>query len=311
MADIVICEFMDEDAIAALSNDFDVHFDATLWQRPGALAAILNSARGLIVRNKTQVSVQLIAAAPQLQVVGRLGVGLDNIDVAACRERDIAVCPATGANATAVAEYVIATTLILLRGAYQSRRRVLAGEWPREAFAHGREAAGKTLGLVGFGSVGQEVARLAKGIGMAVCAFDAMLSNDDPAWDCSDRVSFDEVLERSNVLSLHVPLTDQTRGLIGAGEIERMKTGAILINTARGGIVDEAALVEALRTGKLSGAGLDVFEEEPLTLEGARMFAGLPNLILTPHIAGLTQEANGRVSTMTAEQVRRSLVGER
>jgi (S)-sulfolactate dehydrogenase len=257
----------------------------------------------LIVRNRTQVDADLLVAAPRLRVVGRLGVGLDNIDVPACQARAIEVFPATGANALAVAEYVIATVMTLLRGAYLSSAEVALGKWPRPQLSQGRETAGRTLGLVGFGGIGQLTAKLAQALGMHVLAYDPLLPPDAPLWAASGvvRRDLDELLAQADAVSLHVPLTAQTRGLIDAARMGRMKAEAVLINTSRGGIVDEAALAEALRSGQLAGAALDVFEREPLP--NGSPLATAPNLILTPHIGGVTRESNIRVSTMIAAKV--------
>jgi (S)-sulfolactate dehydrogenase len=298
---IVICEFMDEPSVTALRERFDVVYDPALVDRAAELRGQLADADALVVRNRTQVRGALLDAAPRLRVVGRLGVGLDNIDVPACRERAIEVIPATGANALAVAEYVIASSMLLLRGAYQSTHAVAAGAWPRAALSDGRESAGKTLGLVGFGGIGQLAARLARALGMQVVAHDPLLSADAPVWQETGAacVSLDELLAQADAVSLHVPLTDATRGLIDAARIAAMKPGAVLVNTARGGIVDEAAL--ALRDGRLGGAALDVFEREPLA--AGSPLADAPNLILTPHIAGVTRESNERVSSLIAARV--------
>lgn len=310
MADVVISEFMDEDAVADLGRGFDVHYDPTLVDRPDALAAAVGAARALIVRNRTRVTAPLLTAAPRLEAVGRLGVGLDNIDMAACRSRGVAVFPATGANDQAVAEYVIATALVLLRGAYHAQAPMLAGDWPRQALMAGREAAGKTFGLVGYGGIGREVASRARALGMKVAACDPFLAASDPAWQGVARhEKLASLLGACDVLSLHVPLTESTRNLIDDKALAAMRPGAILINTARGGVVDEAALAESLRRGQLAGAAIDVFTEEPLSAASAARFAGLANVILTPHIAGLTAEANVRVSTLTARQVRDALEG--
>ncbi len=314
MPKVVISEFMDEAAIAAELAGLDVVYDPGLVDRPEDLAAAAARADALIVRNRTQVRGALLDAARDLTVVGRLGVGLDNIDLPACRARGIAVYPATGANDGAVAEYVIASALLLLRGAYGATARVAAGTWPRNALM-GREIAGKRLGLVGFGSIARETARRAAALGMAVAAHDPFVAADDPAWTQTwtpasgpvERTALDALIAGSDVLSLHVPLTDATRGLIDAAALARMPTGAILINAARGGIVDEAAVAAALRSGHLGGAALDVFEREPLDAAAGAVFAGVPNLILTPHIAGVTRESNVRVSAVTAAAVRRYL----
>ena len=307
MPDIVISEFMDAAAVNGLRDGFEVLYDPGLVDRPAALAAALGAARALIVRNRTQVTADLLTAAPALVAVGRLGVGLDNIDLKACGTRGIEVFPATGANDQAVAEYVIAAALILLRGAYHAGPEMLAGAWPRQALM-GRETAGKTLGLVGFGAIARQVAARARALGMGVAATDPFVAAEDPAWQGVARHdSLASLLPAVDVLSLHVPLTDATRGLIDAAALDRMKPDAALINTARGGIVDEEALADSLRAGRLGGAALDVFAEEPLSAAEAAIFAGLPNLILTPHIAGVTAESNVRVSAVTARRVRQAL----
>lgn len=301
--DVVITEFMDESAVEALRAQYDVLYDATLVDRQADLLAALVGARALIVRNRTQVNTALLEAAPGLVVVGRLGVGLDNIDLPACRARHIEVIPATGANALAVAEYVIATAMVLLRGAYLSSAEVAAGNWPRPRLSGGREIGGKTLGLVGFGGIGRLTARLAQALGMHVLAHDPLVAPDDALWarhDVAPR-DIDALLAEADVVSLHVPLTDATRGLMDPARIARMKPGAVLINTARGGIVNEPALADALREGRLAGAALDVFDREPLP--AGSPLAGTPNLILTPHIGGVTRESNTRVSTLIAQKV--------
>ena len=258
------------------------------------------------------VDAALLERAPKLKAVGRLGVGLDNIDTEACKARGIAVYPATGANDVAVVEWVIASMLVLLRGAFAASGSVIAGEWPRTKLM-GREAMDKQLGLVGFGSIGRKVGAVAAALGMSVCAFDPHIAADDAAWSQAwGKVmpcDLKTLLRDSDVVSLHVPLTDATRNLIDAGTIAGMKRGAILINAARGGVVDEAALADALRAGQLGGAALDVFAQEPLTKELGQVFAGCPNLLLTPHIAGVTVEANTRVSRMVAERIRDHLAG--
>jgi (S)-sulfolactate dehydrogenase len=306
---IVICEFMDEPSVKDLQRRFDVVYDPTLVDRPQDLMREVADARALIVRNRTQVRGELLAAGPQLAVVGRLGVGLDNIDVAACEARGIGVIPATGANALAVAEYVITTAMVLLRGAYLSSSAVSAGKWPRALLSEGRESAGKTLGIVGFGGIGRLAARLARSLGMRVIGHDPMLDADAPVWRESGVTccGLDGLLREADVVTLHVPLTASTRRLMDVARIGMMKPGAVLINTARGAIVDEAALADALREGRLGGAALDVFEHEPLPAGSA--LSAAPNLILTPHIAGVTKESNERVSAMIAELVAGRLLG--
>jgi (S)-sulfolactate dehydrogenase len=304
--DIVIAEFMDEAAVADLAADIDVRYDATLVDRPDELMALAPTCRGLIVRNRTQVRGALLDACKKLEVVGRLGVGLDNVDVETCRARNIAVLTATGANDLAVAEYVIAGLLMLLRGAYRASAPVAAGDWPRNRLI-GREIAGRTLGLVGFGGIARETARRATALGMRVVAYDPYLASDHPAWrDLGvGKVEIAPLLAESDAISLHVPLDAGTRHLIDATALGRMRADAVLINAARGGVVDERALAEALRGQRLGGAMLDVFETEPLPADS--VLAGVPNLVLTPHIAGVTVESNVRVSALIAANVRKAL----
>ena len=305
---ILITEFMDEAAVARLRAAHALTYDPGLADRQGELPALMPGVRALIVRNRTQVRGPLLDAAPDLRCVGRLGVGLDNIDVAACEGRGIAVYPATGANNLSVAEYVIGTAMALLRGAYAANEAVIAGTWPRQSCA-GRELSGKVLGLVGFGAIARDTAARARALGMEVAAFDPFVPEGDPIWRTAGRLDLDALLATADVVSLHVPLTPGTRHLIDAPRIAAMKPGAILVNAARGGVVDEAAVAAALRAGHLGGAALDVFETEPLTAEAAGIFAGVPNLILTPHIAGVTVESNTRVSDLIADRVLAHLAG--
>ena len=299
---ILITEFMDDAAVAALRARHDTVYDPGLADRQAEIPGRMAGVRSLIVRNRTQVTEALLAAAPDLACVGRLGVGLDNIDMAACESRGVTVYPATGANNLSVAEYVITAALTLLRRAWFSNAAMLAGEWPRQACA-GRELAGKTLGLIGFGAIARDTARLARSLGMEIVAFDPFVQAGDPGLGGTRLLSLDEVLARSDVVSLHVPLTNETRHLIGESALRRMRKDAIVVNAARGGVVDEAALAAALEDGRIGGAALDVFETEPLTAEAAERFAGLSNLVLTPHIAGVTEESNTRVSALIAERV--------
>jgi (S)-sulfolactate dehydrogenase len=308
MAAIVICEFMDEDAVTGILAGLDVLYDAGLVDRRPDLVAALTEARALIVRNRTKVDAELLARAPKLQAVGRLGVGLDNIDVAACKARRIAVYPATGANDAAVVEYVIGTMLTLLRGAFAATEAVLAGEWPRTKLL-GREAGAKRLGLIGFGAIGRKTGAAAAALGMEICAYDPHAAVGDQPWGKVTPLALDALLKTSDVVSLHMPLSEETRNLLDANKIAHMKPGAVLINAARGGVLDEAAVAAALKSGALGGAALDVFGQEPLKKERAQVFAGCRNLILTPHIAGLTVESNVRVSRLVAEKIRDHLAG--
>ena len=297
---ILICEFMDERAVDRLRAAHDVVYDPALVDDAPRLLREASTADALVVRNRTQVRGALLDALVRCRAVGRLGVGLDNIDLPGCEARGLRVIPASGANALSVAEYVVTAALMLLRGAYVSTAAVAAGQWPRGPLSNGREAAGKTLGLIGYGSIGQLTGRLACALGLRAIAFDAMMDADHPAFADGSVASagLDEVIQTADVVSLHVPLVDATRGLFDAARIASMKPGAVLINTARGGIVDETALAAALRSGHLGAA-------EPLA--ATAHFEGCPNLLLTPHIAGVSAESNERVSFLIADKLLEAL----
>ena len=306
MSEVVISEFMDEAAIAGHLAAHEVLYDPALVDQPERLRGALADCRALIVRNRTQVRGALLAAAPHLRIVGRLGVGLDNIDLAACKARGITVQPATGANDLAVAEYVICAAMVLLRRAWFASHAVAAGQWPRTELI-GRELAGKRLGLVGFGAIARLTAAKAAALGMRVAAHDPFVARDDAAWQQVEPLPLQRLLSSADVVSLHVPLTAQTRHLIDAAALACLAPGAVLINAARGGVLDESALVAALAAGRLAGAALDVFENEPLSAQAGEPFKALPNLILTPHIAGVTEESNARVSELIAAAVAAAL----
>ena len=308
MSDVLISEFMDKPTAEGLVSEYDVYWDPDLWSKRDELKSRIADAKAIIVRNATQVDPDLLDAAPNLKVVARMGVGLDNIDVEACRSRGIEVCPSIGANAASVAEYVITTALILLRGpAYYATQDVISGKWERPKFASGLELAGRTMGVVGFGSIGQVTGAKASAMGMDVIAYDAMMPDDAPGWAGARRVTLDELIAEADVITLHCPLLPQTRNLIAAPQFARMKDGAVLINSARGGIVNEEDCAAALRSGKLGGAALDTLNVEPINAGASALFEGVPNLILTPHIAGVTQEANRRIAEVAAANVRRVL----
>jgi (S)-sulfolactate dehydrogenase len=306
-ARILISEFMDGPAVDWLRSRFEVDYRPKLVDDAATLQSAVPFADAWIVRNRTQVRGRALEAAGSLRVIGRLGVGLDNIDTDACRARGIEVIPATGANAESVAEYVITAALGGLRGVFFSTRAVEAGTWPRQMLSQGREAAGKTLGIIGLGNIGLLTARKAIALGMRVIACDTQLAADAVEWkevEAPPR-TLDQLLRESDVVSLHVPLTAETRGLLDAKRLSLMKRDAMLINTARGGLVDEAAVASMLREGRLGGAALDVFEKEPLP--PGTPLAGAPRLLCTPHIAGITIESNERVSKLIAERVAEAL----
>jgi len=308
MSDIVITEFLDEGVVRELAKNYGVFHEADLVDRRADLLAALGEARAIIVRNRTWVNQELLDAAPRLQVVGRVGVGVERIDWDACTARGVEVCPAYGANAITVAEYTIAALLLTWHGAFLASQRVIDGDWPREEMI-GHDLSGRTLGLIGFGNIGRAVAKRARAFDMTVIASDPYVAPEEPVWvEYGVRpVTLETVLGEADAVSLHAPLTEETRHIIDAAAIAGMKPSALLINTSRGGTVDEAAMIAALRSGQLGGAVIDVFEREPLTAETGAVFAGVPNLILTPHVAGLTEESNHRVSAVTAANVLRVL----
>ncbi len=304
MPQIVISEFMYAPSVERLRARFDTLYDPTLADRPESLSSALQHANAWVVRNRTQVRGRLLDEATHLTCVGRLGVGLDNIDVATCAQRRIKVFPATGANDDSVAEYVLAAALLLLRNVWFSSAAVVAGRWPRQSLGEGREIAGRTLGLVGYGAIGVRLGGLARAVGMSVAGYDPGIPASDERWRSAKREeTLDVLLRGADIVSLHVPLTAETRHLIDEAAIRHMKPDAVLINASRGGVVDERALCNALRQGRLGGAALDVFETEPLDAKEGAQFEGCPNLLLTPHIAGVTADSNRRVSDLIADKV--------
>ncbi len=310
MPDIVITEFMHQDGVDSLQDAYDVHFDQQLVHKPDELAALLGEAQGLIVGNLTWVNDDLLDLGPRLMAVGRLGVGTDRIDIPACERRDIPVFPAFGTNHITVAEYTIGAMVALLRGgAFEARAAIIAGDYPRRDI-EGHEAYEKRFGILGLGRIGRAVAARAPAFDMAGVACDPYLAEDDPAWGLVDhRVDFETLLETADVIGIHTPLTEETRHIIDTQAISKMKKGAVLINPARGGIIDEDAVVEALRRGHLFGAAIDVYETEPVTTNSGKRFENVPNLILTPHVAGVTEETNRRIGLVTAERVRAVIEG--
>jgi (S)-sulfolactate dehydrogenase len=306
MPDVVVTEFIEESALADLSREYSVVYDPELVNKPEEIKLLAAEAPALIVRNMTQVRGDVLAACQALRVIGRLGVGLDNIDMEACRARGIQVFPATGANAVAVAEYVIMAAMIGLRPIWNETAKVAAGWWERQSLIF-HEISGKMLGLVGFGMIAREVAKRARALGMRVAAYDPNVLPGDPAWTNLGVAHLDLVplLADSDVLSVHAPLLPSTRNLLDASALALMKPDVVLINTARGGIIDEAAVVDALRGKRLGKAFFDVLEKEPPLANS--IFRGVPGLVLTPHVAGNTVESNVRVSSLTVANVKRAL----
>ncbi|WP_105030357.1 phosphoglycerate dehydrogenase [Arthrobacter ruber] len=240
----------------------------------------------------------VLNAAQKLKVVARTGVGYDNVDLATANARGIAVCATPGVNRQSVAEFAIASLLNLVRQIPQNSVIVQGGGWAQPS---GRELLGKTLGVVGLGAIGKTVAQLARAFGMRVIAYDPYFDEAFAAEIGVERVELPELIANADAITLHVFLNEETRHLINAETIATMRDGAIIVNAARGGTVDETALVEALRSGKLAGAALDTFEQEPLPADSP--LRGVENLILTSHIAGATHEGRARSGAMAAESV--------
>ena len=305
MSAILISEFITSQALETLRSQHQVVYEPDLYKDRPALIAALQNIEALIVRNLTQVNEEVLMGASKLKIVGRLGVGLENIELPACAKRNIKVIPATGANAESVAEYVVGAAVALTRGFIPATAATLKGEWPRPRFSGYHEFLGKTIGIVGFGSIGRVVAKKAHVFGLHCLAYDPMLSGSPVELDgfSVPLLSLGDLLAKSDVVTLHLPFLPETKNLFNAAILGQMKNGACLINTARGGIVDERALVEHLRSGHLGGAAIDVFESEPA--KDLSHFVGIENLILTPHIAGVTHESNERVSQMIADEVNR------
>jgi (S)-sulfolactate dehydrogenase len=299
---ILITEFMDESAVDLLKRKYNVYYDNSLAEDSISLVKLIYKMKALIVRNKTLVTRELIENAPNLTCVGRLGVGLDNIDLNACEEQNITVYPALGANSHSVAEYVICASMLLLRKAYFKKNEMIAGNWPRQE-SSGSEVYGKTLGLIGFGDIAQKTRDLALGLGMKTVAYDPYLDKDSNVWKETKNLDLDNLLSISDIISLHIPLSKETKNLIDEKKLRLIKNSSVIINAARGGVIDENQLAKLLKENKIGGAALDVFNEEPVNKECAKKFEGINNLILTPHIGGVTKESNERVSEMIAKKI--------
>jgi D-3-phosphoglycerate dehydrogenase len=252
-----------------------------------------------VVVRVAPLDADVLGDADRLKVIAKHGSGLDNVDVDAAGERDIVVCNTPGVNARSVAEHAIALLFGVQRNLHTADRHVRDGGWDRDAY-RGRELAGDTIGLMGFGSIAKETAKMAEGIGLDVIVYDP--HHDDSVRDSVVRVAtLTELFERSDIVSLHVPLTDETRGAIGAEQLDALGETGVLINTARGGVIDEDALVDALDRDAIGGAGLDTFENEPLD---DSPLVDDDRVLLTPHIGGVTVEALTRMSEGACENVR-------
>ncbi len=307
MYNILITDDLSPQAIARLEAAEDASFDIVRSPSPEKLREIISIYDALIIRSSVRVDVDLLGTASQLKVIGRAGVGLDNVDIDAASLRGVIVMNTPGANTIATAEHTMAMLLALCRHIPHADASVRAGEWTRSKFL-GVQLYRKTLGVVGLGRVGAQVAQRAQAFGMTVIAFDPYISDDVARELKVTLIDLDELLPRSDFITLHTALTPETQGLLGAQTIARMKPGVRLVNCARGTLVDEAALIDALRSGHIAGAALDVFTNEPLP--GDSLLRTLSNVVLTPHIAASTIEAQRDVGTQIVDQVLAALRGE-
>lgn len=294
---ILITDGLSEAGLALLQSAGDVIINPRI--SPAELLEVLPDYQALVVRSRTKVTRAVIEAGRQLKVIGRAGVGVDNIDVEAAVERGITVVNSPLAATTAVAELTLGLMLALARQLPRADATMKVEKWEKSAFM-GSELSGKTLGLAGVGRIGSKVALLAKAFGMKVIGFDPYIDDEALQARGVTPVTFGGVLEGADYLSLHLPLTADTHGLISQAELSLMKKGAYLICAARGGVVDESALIAALDSGHLAGAALDVFTSEPPAAGG---IAEHPNVIATPHIGAQTMEAQARAGVAIAEEV--------
>ena len=251
------------------------------------------------MRSATKVTKDILDAAHKLRVVGRAGTGVDNIDLAAASRRGVVVMNAPGGNSVSVAEQTIALLLALARQIPEASQSTRAGKWEKKKFAAGRELMGKTLGVIGTGNIGALVVKRAQAFGMKVLGYDPFLAAEAAEKLGIELVDLTEIWKRSDAITLHVPLTEQTKNMVGAAQLAQMKPGALLVNCARGGLVDEKAVAEALKAGKLGGAALDVFEQEPPPAD--HPLFSCPNFIATPHLGGSTEDAQQNVATIVCE----------
>jgi D-3-phosphoglycerate dehydrogenase len=261
----------------------------------------LGTAEALIVRSATKVTREMLSLAPHLKAVGRAGVGVDNVDIPAASQMGIAVFNAPGGNTTAAAEMTMALLISVARKIPAAEASLRSGNWDRAAFK-GVELRGKTLGLIGAGRIGGEVGIRCRAFEMDVIAYDPYLSPTRADELGIEMVGFEEVIGRGDFISIHVPLTDETKGIIGPDALNQMRPTTFVVNASRGGVVDEAALAKALHNGEIAGAALDVYESEPLPVDSPLRDA--PNLVLTPHLGASTAEAQVGVATEVAHKIR-------
>ena len=302
---VLVTETLSEQGLELLSHDFEVDVRTDLAK--GDLASEIGPYDALVIRSATQVTAEVLAAAVNLKVVARAGIGLDNVDVEAATRRGVMVVNAPQSNIISAAEHTLALLLAQARNIPQAHADLVAARWERSRW-EGVELAGKTIGLVGLGRVGSLVAARAAGFGLRMIAFDPFVSADR-AKEMGVEImpTLEALLVQADFITIHLPRTPETEGLLGEKELRMMKIGARLVNTARGGIVDEDALAKVLAEGHLGGAALDVFAAEPTT--DSPLF-GLPGVIVTPHLGASTREAQDKAGTTVAEMVRLALEGE-
>jgi len=303
---VLVSDPLSARAIAALRAAPGIHVEERKGLKEADLLPIVADIDAWIVRGATQVTRRLIEAAPRLRWVARAGAGLDNIDVAAAKERGIGVLNVPGANAVAVAELVFGLLLGLLRHIPEGDASVRRGEWDKSRFM-GRELRGKTVGIVGLGKIGRAVAQRARAFEMTCVGFDPLVSDADVRAMGVEPLPLDDLIARAEILTLHVPLSAETRGMIGAERLARLPKGAFLVNAARGGLVDEAALLTALESGALAGAALDVFSSEPP--QGSPL-VGHPKVVATPHVGAATVEAQEAVGEEIVKLLLARMAGE-
>ncbi|WP_309082582.1 phosphoglycerate dehydrogenase [Chelativorans sp.] len=277
----------------------EVDYQPDLGKDKERLLSVIGEYDGLAIRSATKVTEKLINAATRLKVVGRAGIGVDNVDIPAASRRGIIVMNTPFGNSITTAEHAIALLFAVARQIPEANASTHAGKWEKNRFM-GVEITGKTLGVIGCGNIGSVVAMRAIGLKMHVVAFDPFLSEDRAEELGVEKVELDELFARADFITLHTPLTDKTRGIINAGAIAKMKDGVRIINCARGGLIVEADLVAALKSGKVAGAGIDVFENEPAT---QNPLFNLPNVVCTPHLGASTMEAQENVALQVAEQM--------
>ena len=294
---ILISEDVWSDDFAELQKRFPITHEPDLWSRKEDLKSKLADATALVVRNRTQVTRDLIEAAPNLKVIARAGVGLDNIDIQAADENGVVVAAALGINAVAVAEHTLGLAISLARSIVDRDKSTRSGEWNRGA---GSEISNKTWGLLGFGATGRAVARLLQGFGCEVLAFDPFVKSAEGV----KLTTLEEVISKSDVISIHLPATKETTGMINRSLLEKMKKNALLVNVGRGEVVNETELEAALRANVIAGAALDVRVNEPPKDD---LFKGLHNVILTPHIAGITKESQAAINRVLVSEIEAAL----